>query len=157
MRLCAALAGHHRRGRGDQAHAENRRRHAQVEPKRCRRQLGWPKPPHHHHIGRANQRHRQVGQDQRPRKRQGRAKFIAPRGMTVRRDCRCGHGTRSIAERADLRHPRLRPYCGSAYSAAFATPTKAGRSKRSLIIYPACISATMMPGATSVLGISTIA
>ena len=32
MGLCAALARHHRRCRGNETHAENRRRHTQVEP-----------------------------------------------------------------------------------------------------------------------------
>jgi len=42
-------------------------------------------------------------------------------------------------------------------SGFFATPTMAGRSRRSLIMYPACISCTMVPGSASSVGISIIA
>jgi hypothetical protein len=62
-------------------------------------------------------------------------------------------------------HERFVTECGSirflappdAQSGFFATPTSAGRNSRSLSMYPACISWTIVPGSASALGTSSIA
>ena len=78
MQLAPDRARHHRRGRREQSDAEQQHREIEIDPERRGGKRRRPKTPHHDHIGRGQRDLHEIGQHQRPAKREHRAKFIAP-------------------------------------------------------------------------------
>jgi hypothetical protein len=84
MQLAAKRLGHHRRGRGDDANAENQDREVQVDAKGSGGQRGSTNAAQHDHICRGQRDLREVGEDQRPTERQGGPEFSEP---NIAREC----------------------------------------------------------------------
>ena len=90
----AELLRHHRRGRHDQAHAEDQEGDEQVHAELRGGKGPRPDPAEQEHVGRLDQRLADIGEDERPGERRRRANLVAPGGGGRCRPGRASRGPR---------------------------------------------------------------